>query len=144
MQAHQRLGAEPSAWFFEMTRQLWFEKTPMSHWNGLTLMAVDGTRWRTPENNAAFGRTTNAHARSDWPQLQMVCQMEVTSHLVSGVAFGSVSETSKVDLTARLAEQTPAHSLTIMDKFFLRPGPASSLAVIGNRKALDDTAAKRR
>jgi hypothetical protein len=44
--------------------------------------------------------------------------MEVTSHLLSGVAFGSVAETSKVVLAARLAEQTPAQSLTIMDKGF--------------------------
>ncbi|MEZ7211552.1 hypothetical protein HN028_14835 [Pantoea ananatis] len=40
------------------------------HWNGLTLMAVDGTLWRTPdapENDAALGRTDNEHAHSDWP-----------------------------------------------------------------------------
>ncbi len=125
VQARQRLGAEAVRLVFEKTRQLWFEKTPMSHWNGLTLMAVDGTLWRTPdtpENDAAFGRTANEHARSDWPQLRMVCQMEVTSHLLSGVAFGSVSETSEVELAARLAAQTPAHSLTIMDKGFYAPG----------------------
>ncbi|WP_336702696.1 IS4 family transposase, partial [Pantoea dispersa] len=124
VQARQRLGAEAVRLVFEKTRQLWFEKTPMSHWNGLTLMAVDGTLWRTPdtpENDAAFGRTANEHARSDWPQLRMVCQMEVTSHLLSGVAFGSVSETSEVELAARLAAQTPAHSLTIMDKGFYAP-----------------------
>lgn len=88
-------------------------------------MAVDGTLWRmpdTPENDAAFGRTANEHASSDWPQLRMVCHMEVTSHLLSGFAFGSVSETSEVDLAAWLAEQTPAHSLTIMDKGFTPRG----------------------
>lgn len=53
-------------------------------------MAVDGTLWRTPdtpENDAAFGRTANVNKRSEWPQLRMVCQMEVTSHLLSAVAF---------------------------------------------------------
>ena len=118
VQARQRLGADVVRLVFEKTRRLWFEKTLLSHWNGLMLMAVDGTLWRTPdtpENDAAFGRTANEHARSDWPQLCMVCQMEVTSHLLSGVAFGSVSETSEVDLAARLAEQTPDHTLTILD-----------------------------
>ncbi|APS32798.1 Transposase [Serratia marcescens] len=125
VQARQRLGEEVVRLVFEKTRQLWFEKTPLSHWNGLTLLAVDGTLWRTPdtpENDAAFGRTANEHARSDWPQLRMVCQMEVTSHLLTGVSFGSVSETSEVDLAAQLAEQTPEHSLTILDKGFYALG----------------------
>lgn len=97
MQARQRPGAEAVRLIFEKTRQLWFEKTPMSNWNG---------------------RTANKHARSDWPQLRMVCQIEVTCHLLSGVAFGSVSETGEVDLAVRQAEQTPSHSLTIMNKGF--------------------------
>lgn len=125
VQARQRLGEDVVRLVFEKTRQLWFEKTPLSHWNGLTLMAIDGTLWRTPdtpENDAAFGRTANVHSRSDWPQLRMVCQMELTSHLLSGVNFGSVSETSEVDLAAQLAQQTPEHSLTIMDKGFYALG----------------------
>lgn len=125
VQARQRLGEDVVRLVFEKTRQLWFEKTPLSHWNGLTLMAVDGTLWRTPdtpENDAAFGRTANEYAQSDWPQLRMVCQMEVTSHLLSGVSFGSVSETSEVDLAAQLAGQTQDHSLTILDKGFYALG----------------------
>ncbi|MFG6655253.1 IS4 family transposase, partial [Scandinavium sp. M-37] len=93
VQARQRLGEDVIRLMFEKTRQLWFEKTPLSHWNGLTLMAVDGTLWRapdTPENDAAFGRTANVNKQSEWPQLRMVCQMEVTSHLLSAVAFDSV------------------------------------------------------
>ncbi|WP_374684546.1 hypothetical protein [Scandinavium hiltneri] len=69
------------------------------------MMAVDGTLWRapdTPENSAAFGRTANVSKQSEWPQLRMVCQMEVTSHLLSAVAFDSVSETGETDLAAQL------------------------------------------
>lgn len=61
---------------------LWFEKTPLSHWNGLTLMVIDGTLWRAPdipENDAVFGRTANKYARFDWPELRLVCQMEVAT-----------------------------------------------------------------
>ncbi|SCB82764.1 Transposase DDE domain-containing protein [Kosakonia oryziphila] len=125
VQARQRLGEDVIRLMFEKTRQLWFEKTPLSRWNGLTLMAVDGTRWRTPdtpENDAAFGRTANANKPSDWPQLRMVCQMEVTSHLLSAVAFDSVSETGETDLAAKLIDQTPDHSLTLMDKGFYALG----------------------
>ncbi|MCW6034658.1 IS4 family transposase [Pantoea sp. JK] len=125
VQARQRLGEDVVRRVFEKSRQLWFDKTPLSHWNGLTLLAVDGTLWRapdTPENDKAFGRTANAHSQSDWPQLRMVCQMELTSHLLSGVSFGSVTETSEVDLAAQLVGQTPDHSLTILDKGFYAPG----------------------
>lgn len=125
VQARQRLGEDVVRRVFEKSRQLWFDKTPLSHWNGLTLLAVDGTLWRAPdtvENDKAFGRTANAHSCSGWPQLRMVCQMELTSHLLSGVSFGSVTETSEVDLAAQLVEQTPDHSLTILDKGFYAPG----------------------
>jgi hypothetical protein len=125
VQARQRLGEDVIRLMFEKTRHLWFEKTPLSHWNGLTLMAVDGTLWRapdTPENDAAFGRTANVSKQSEWPQLRMVCQMEVTSHLLSAVAFDSVSETGETDLAAQLIDRTPDHSLTIMDKGFYALG----------------------
>lgn len=125
VQARQRLGEDVIRLMFEKTRQFWFEKTPLSHWNGLTLMAVDGTLWRTPdtpENSAAFGRTANVNKSSEWPQLRMVCQMEVTSHLLSAVAFDSVSQTGETDLAAKLIDQTPDHSLTLMDKGFYALG----------------------
>lgn len=125
VQARQRLGGDAVRLMFNKTSQLWFDKTPLSHWNGLSLLAVDGTLWRTPdtpENSAAFGRTANNYCSSDYPQLRMVCQMEVTSHLLSGVAFASVSEASEVDLAAQLIDQTPNHSLTLMDKGFYALG----------------------
>lgn len=125
VQARQRLGEDVIRLMSEKTQRLWFEKTPLSHWNGLTLMAVDGTIWRTPdtpENDAAFGRTANLTKRSEWPQVRMVCQMEVTSHLLSAVAFASVSESGEADLAAQLVAKTPDHSLTLFDKGFYALG----------------------
>lgn len=125
VQARQRLGEDVVRLMFEKTQQLWFGKLPLSHWNGLTLMAVDGTLWRmpdTPENDSAFGRTANANTCSEWPQVRMVCQMEVTSHLLSAVAFASVSDSGETDLAAQLVAKTPDHSLTIMDKGFYALG----------------------
>lgn len=137
VQARQRLGEDVIRLMFEKTQRLWFEKTPVSHWNGLTLMAVDGTVWRTPdtpENDAAFGRTANINARSEWPQVRMVCQMEVTSHLLTGAAFASVSEGGETDLAAKLIAQTPDHSLTLLDKGFYALGLLHAWQTAGSER----------
>lgn len=75
----------------------------------------------TPGNNAAYGRIVNGHNSSEWPQLRMVCQIEVTSRLLTGRTFGSISAISEVDLAAQLAEQMPDHVLPLMDKGFYTP-----------------------
>lgn len=41
VQARQLVGADVIRPVFEKTCQFWFAKTPLSHWNGLTLMAMD-------------------------------------------------------------------------------------------------------
>lgn len=125
VQARQRLGSEVMKRMFELTNTLWFEKLPTSHWHHLSVLAVDGTLWRTPdtpENSAAYGRTANQRAVSDYPQVRMVNQIEVSSHLVTATEFGSVSEVSEVDLAAQLIERTPDHSLTLFDKGFYALG----------------------
>lgn len=125
VQARQRLGAAVIKRMFELTNTLWFEKLPISHWNNLSVLAVDGTIWRTPdtpENSAAYGRTANQRAVSDYPQVRMVNQIEVSSHLVTATEFGSVSDVSEVDLAAQLIERTPDYSLTLFDKGFYALG----------------------
>ncbi|SLM63021.1 Mobile element protein [Dickeya aquatica] len=55
--AVSRLGSEAVRRVFTQTAQLWHRDTPHPHWCGLTLLAVDGVVWRTPdtpENDAAF------------------------------------------------------------------------------------------
>lgn len=52
----------------------------------------------------------------------MVCQMEVTSHLLSAAAFAGVSDAGEADLAAQLVTQTPDHSLTLLDKGFYALG----------------------
>lgn len=125
VQARQRLGSAVIKRMFELTNALWFEKLPTSHWNNLSVLAVDGTLWRapdTPENSAAYGRTANQRAVSDYPQVRMVNQIEVSSHLVTATEFGSVSEVSEVDLAAQLIERMPDYSLTLFDKGFYALG----------------------
>jgi putative transposase len=57
IQARQRLGSEAVRRVFTQTAQLWHNATPHPHWCGLTLLAIDGVFWRTPdtpENDKAF------------------------------------------------------------------------------------------
>ncbi|EIK7213434.1 IS4 family transposase [Escherichia coli] len=63
IQARQRLGSEAVRRVFTKTAQLCHNATPHPHWCGLTLLAIDGVFWRTPdtpENDAAFGTMKNS------------------------------------------------------------------------------------
>lgn len=88
IQARQRLGSEAVRRVFTKTAQLWHNATLHPHWCGLTLLAIDGVFWRTPdtpENDAAFPRQTHAENPALYPQVKMVCQMELTSHLLTSM-----------------------------------------------------------
>ena len=98
--------------------------TPHPHWHGLRLLGVDGVVWRTPdtpENNAAFARTANKQGEASYPQVRMVCQMELTSHLLTAAALDSVAE-NEMTLAVQLIDETPDHSLTRFDKGFYSLG----------------------
>jgi IS4 transposase len=51
----------------------------------------------------------------------MVCQMELTSHLLTASTFDSVAE-NEMNLAAKLIDSTPDHSLTLFDKGFYSLG----------------------
>lgn len=124
VQARQRFGEEAIKQIFEQTQQRWHDALPQSDWCGLRLLGVDGVVWRTPdtpENQTAFARTANAHTESSYPQVRMVCQMELTSHLLTAAAFDSVA-VSETSLTETLIAQTPNHTLTLFDKGFYALG----------------------
>ncbi|MEI7269682.1 transposase domain-containing protein, partial [Pectobacterium versatile] len=75
IQARQRLGSEAVRRVFTQTAQLWHNATTHPHWCGLTLLAVDGVVWRTPdtpENDRAFPRQTYAGQPGLYPQVKMV------------------------------------------------------------------------
>ena len=124
VQARQRLGEVPVRKVFEQTQQLWHDTTPHPHWCGLRLLGVDGVVWRTPdtpENDATFARTRNKAGEASYPQVRMVCQMELTSHLLTASAFDSVAE-NEMSLAAKLIDSTPDNSLTLFDKGFYSLG----------------------
>ena len=82
----------------------------------LTLLAVDGVVWRSPDspqNNKVFSRQKD----TQYPQVRMVCQMELSSHLITGSAFDDY-KVSEMIIAEKLIETTPDYSVTMFDKGF--------------------------
>lgn len=124
VKARQRLGADVVKRIFNQTQQLWHDKTPSPTFRGLKLLGVDGVVWRTPdtkENEIAFGKLRNDKRESAYPQIRMVCQMELTSHLLTASSFDKVA-TNEISLAASLISSTPDNSLTLFDKVFYSLG----------------------
>lgn len=90
VQARQRLGSEAVRQVFDLMQKSWHEAAGHPTWAGLRLLGVDGVVWRTPdtpENRARYDSASNQHGETGFPQVRMVCQMELTSHLLIGSAF---------------------------------------------------------
>ncbi|RHW74542.1 IS4 family transposase [Colwellia sp. RSH04] len=119
-QRRKSLGESAMKSLFNCTQKHWNEKANHPHWNGLTLLGVDGVVWRTDdseENNKAFTKPKN----TQYPQVRMVCQMELSSHLISASAFDDYNVNEMV-LAEKLIESTPDNSLTLFDRGFYSLG----------------------
>ena len=124
VQARQRLGADAVKVVVEQSQQRWNKDAAHKSWHGLTLLGVDGVVWRTPdtaENQAVFSSTKNQYGYTPFPQVRMVCQMELTSHMLTGSAFESIAS-NEMQLATRLIETTPDQSLTLFDRGFYSLG----------------------
>ncbi|WP_298683891.1 IS4 family transposase [uncultured Thiothrix sp.] len=124
VQARQRLGAEAVQQVFHGLAHHWYQAHEHEGWCGLNLLAVDGVVWRTPnttENREAFGSGANHHGDTSFPQVRMVCQMELTSHLLLNSVMDGY-KTSEMRLAEQLVENTPDYSLTLFDKGFYSLG----------------------
>lgn len=136
IQARQRLGSEAVRRVFTQTAQLWHKATPHPHWCGLTLLAIDGVFWRTPdtpENDAAFPRQSHGGNPALYPQVKMVCQMELTSHLLTAAAFGTMKN-SENELAEQLIGQTGDNTLTLMDKGYYSLGLLNAWSQAGEHR----------
>jgi len=123
-QVRQKLGSDSIRSIFLQTQANWHAQAAHPHWCGLNIYGVDGVVWRTPdtaENSQAFARTRNNHSDASYPQVRMVCQMELSRYLLTNSAFDSVS-VSEMVLAERLIENTPNHSLTLFDRGFYSLG----------------------
>ena len=123
-QARKKLGSDVVEDIFRQTQQRWNMQAEHPQWCGLNLYGVDGVVWRTPdtpENESAFSRTSNQSSHASYPQVRMVCLMELSSHLLVDSSFASVAE-NEMTLAANLITNTPDNSLTLFDRGFYSLG----------------------
>lgn len=123
-QARKKLGSKVIESVFQQTQQQWNHDAKHGQWCGLDLLGVDGVVWRTPdtdENSKEFARTSSQHGKASYPQVRMVCQMELTSHLLTNSVFDSV-EVNEMSLALELIDNTPDNSLTLFDRGFYSLG----------------------
>lgn len=79
---------------FNQTQSRWHEKSEHSTWRGLPLLGLDKVVWRksdSKENSAYLAITSNNHGKESYPKVRMVCEMKLTSHLLTQSAFDSVN-----------------------------------------------------
>ncbi|BBQ55148.1 hypothetical protein WP2S18C03_42290 [Aeromonas veronii] len=92
LQARQKLGDKSIERLFHETASLWHQQANHPGWPGLQLLAVDGLMWRTPDtpdNAATFAKPGTRHGETVYPQVRMLCQMELTSHLLVQTVMGT-------------------------------------------------------
>ncbi|WP_281561751.1 IS4 family transposase [Thalassomonas sp. RHCl1] len=124
VQARQRLGSEAVKQVFLSLAKHGYQSNKFETWAGLNLLAVDGVVWRTAdtaENHQVFETQSNQHRENIYPQIRMVCHMELTSHQLINSAFAGYRNNEMV-LAEQLIEETPDNSLTIFDKGYYSLG----------------------
>ncbi|KYQ77580.1 hypothetical protein AX755_19275 [Enterobacter sp. SENG-6] len=92
IQHRKTLGEDAVRELSDITQRHWNQQAAHPKWYGLNLFAVDGVVWRTadtPENSAAFSRPAGRNGIGDYPQVRIVCLMELSSHLINASAFDS-------------------------------------------------------
>jgi len=137
-QARQRLGAEPLAQLFGETAQAWCAQDRERHaWKGLSLWAMDGTAFRTPDsanNRAFFGAQSYASGKiASYPQVRAVSITAIPTHLVADMAFGQYGQNEMLyakTLTGRIVD----HSLTVFDRGFLCAEILLGLTMAGEQR----------
>lgn len=124
IQARQKLADQAVRQVFQQTATLWHQLCQHPTWAGLQLLAVDGVVWRTPDtpdNAGAFAKSKTVQGETQYPQVRMLCQMELTSHLLTQTVMDSCAVNEMV-LAEQLIEKTPDNSLTLFDKGFYSLG----------------------
>ena len=122
-QARQRLGAAPLAQLFNQTARAWCQQDAGIHaWKGLSMWAMDGTTFRTPDsadNRAHFGAQAYASDKiASYPQVRAVSITAIPTHLVSNIAFGEYGQNEMLYAKTLIADIAD-HSLTVFDRGFL-------------------------
>ena len=121
---------------FKVLAKHGYESHKFETWSGLNLLAVDGVVWRTadtPENHRVFETQSNQHRENTYPQIRMVCHMELTSHQLFNSTFSGY-RTNEMKLAEQLIEDTPNNSLTLFDKGYYSLGLLNRWHQAGEQK----------
>ena len=137
-QARQRLGFEPLAVLFERTSRAWSTQDARKHgWKGLSLWAMDGTTFRTPdspENRATFGAQGYVSGKAaSYPQVRGVTLTALPTRLVADAAFGEY-DINEMRYAEELVPRIPDHSLTVFDKGFFSAAILLGLCLKGEQR----------
>lgn len=137
-QARQRLGAEPMAQLFSETARAWCAQDDECHaWKGLSLWAMDGTTFRTPDsadNRTCFGAQTYVSGKvASYPQVRAVSVTAIPTHLIADMAFGQYGQNEML-YAKTLIERIVDHSLTVFDRGFLCAEILLGLTMAGEQR----------
>jgi len=134
-QARERLGGEPIRWLFEHCAEAWAHASAQRHaWRGLAVYGVDGTTLRLPDSDANrehFGGSASQRGGSGYPMARLVTLMALRSHLLAAASFGPQSS-SELAYAEALWPLIPDHSLTVVDRNFLRSTVLIPIAASGH------------
>jgi hypothetical protein len=136
--ARQRLGPKPVEWLFRTSAKAWSSQDKEAYeFNGLTLLAIDGTTLRTPDstaNRAHFGAQRYANGTvSSYPQVRGATLTHVPTHLVVDARFGPYAKSEKA-YAMELIDSIVDDSLTVVDKGFLAAEMLCSITANGTNR----------
>lgn len=136
--ARQRLGAKPVEWLCKSSAKAWSGQDQEAYlFNGLILLAMDGTTLRTPDstaNRTHFGAQNYAKGTvASYPQVRGVTLTHIPTHLVVDARFGPYAVSEKA-FAMDLIDNIDNNSLTVLDKGFLAAELLCSLTAGGRNR----------
>lgn len=119
--ARTRLGEAPLKSLFEkMALPMADPHLRGCFWKGLHLVAWDGSTLALQDTKTVseeFGRSSNQHGQSAWPQARFVALVEIGTHLIFAAALGGY-RASEIGLAHELVGELKTGMLCLADRLF--------------------------
>lgn len=119
--ARSRLGEAPLKSLFEkMALPMADPHLRGCFWKGLHLVAWDGSTLALQDTKTVseeFGRSSNQHGQSAWPQARFVALVEIGTHLIFAAALGGY-RASEIGLAHELVGELKTGMLCLADRLF--------------------------
>lgn len=137
-QNRQKLGCEPVEALFHISSKSWNDSTSKEgKWKGLSLNAMDGTTFKTPDtplNRYTYGAQRYASGKlASYPQVRCVALMSLPNRMILNASFGNYNQNEML-YAGKLADSIPDNSLTLFDKGFFAAGILKRLVSLGENR----------